>query len=126
MYLQLCSFNSSHVLTLVSKEGETEHSRMILIDLMSVDLVSAQTSVSVPWKIDDLIKVPDTEEELFSIGLIKVPDTEEELFSVSLTRDKEFDCYTFTLVKGGDSPLVAVKTHRRFTNPFCKYKYSVL
>ena len=111
LYLQLCSFNSSHVLILVSKEGETEHSRLILIDLLSVGPVSAQTSVSVPWKIDHLIKVSDTEEELFSI---------------SLTRDKEFDCYTFTLVKGIDSPLVAVKTHRRFTNPFCKYKYSVL
>ena len=111
MYLQLCSFNSSHVLTLVSKEGETEHSRMILIDLMSVDPVSAQTSVSVPWKIDHLIKVSDTEEELFSI---------------SLTKDKDFDCHTFTLVKGNDATKVAVKTHRRFKNPFCKYKYSML
>ena len=110
MYLQLSYFNSSHVLILVSKEEETEHSRLILIDLMSVGPISAQNGVSVPWKIDHLMKVPDTEEELFSIGL---------------TKDKKFDCYTFTLVKGNEGTSVVIKTHRQFQIPYCKYRYSV-
>ena len=110
MYLQLCYFNSSHALILVSEEGETEACRLILIDLMSVGPVSAQTSVSVPWKIDDLIKVPDTEDELFSIGLI---------------RDYELDCHTFTLVSSHDATSVEVKAYRRLKYPICKYRYSV-
>ena len=110
MYLQLCYFNSSHALIIVSKEKELERCRLILIDLVGASPLSAQTSVSVPWKIDDLIKVPDTEEELFSIGLIK---------------DYELDCYTFTLVGSRGATSVEVKAYRRLKYPICKYRYSV-
>ena len=110
MYLQLCYFNSSHALILVSKDGETEDCRLILIELLKSAAQSFQTSVSVPWKIDHLIKVPDTEEELFSIGLI---------------RDYELDCHTFTLVSSHDATSVDIKAYRRLKYPICKYRYSV-
>ena len=83
LYLQLCYYNLSLALGFASVEEKTESTRLILIVLQEHPYaVQTNQGVTVPWKIDHLIKVPGVEEELLSL---------------SLTRHLELDCYVFTL-----------------------------